>query len=189
MRPAEVTDYWFGPSTERERAAPRSFWFAASEATDGEIRHRFGPTVEAALGGELDAWAESDDGALAMILLLDQFTRNIHRGTAGAFAGDSAALRLASGLVNSVADRRYSRLERWFIYMPFEHSEALRDQQQSLRLFGELAAEGEAAPLAWAQRHFDVIQRFGRFPHRNAILGRSSTPAELDFLREPGSRF
>jgi uncharacterized protein (DUF924 family) len=189
MKPTEVTDFWFGPKAERDNATARDFWFSQSAATDDEIRTRFGATVAAALHGELGNWSGSDEGALALILLLDQFTRNIHRGTAAAFAGDSTALSHARRLVGGGADRRFSKLERWFIYMPFEHSEQLTDQQDSLRLFGELAVDGEPAPLAWAQRHFEVIRRFGRFPHRNQILGRVSTPEEIEFLREPGSRF
>jgi uncharacterized protein (DUF924 family) len=189
MKPTEVTDFWFGPKGERGNATARDLWFSHSEETDNEIRTRFGATVRAALEGELEGWSESDEGALALILLLDQFTRNIYRGTAAAFAGDPTALAQARRLVRSRADRRFSKLERWFIYMPFEHSEQLTDQQDSLRLFGELAADGEPAPLAWAQRHFEVIRRFGRFPHRNEILGRVSTSEELEFLQQPGSRF
>ena len=189
MEPAEITDFWFGPKDERGRATARDFWFTQSAATDDGIRQRFGTTVESVLRGELETWSESDEGALALILLLDQFTRNMYRGTAEAFAGDRRAVLLSRRMVGTGADRRYSRLERWFIYMPFEHSEQLADQQESLRLFAGLAADGEPAPLAWAQRHFDVIRRFGRFPHRNEVLGRASTPDELEFLRQPGSRF
>ena len=161
-----------------------------SAATDDEIRPRFGTTVESALRGELEAWSESDEGTLALILLLDQFTRNMFRGTPRGVRGRCAGLSCCPGgwlAPEPTAVTR--RLERWFIYMPFEHSEQLADQQESLRLFGDLAADGEPAPLDWAQRHFEVIRRFGRFPHRNEMLGRASTPEELEFLRQPGSRF
>ncbi len=121
--------------------------------------------------------------------MLDQFTRNIHRESARAFAGDARALAVARRLVAEGSDRELSPLERWFAYMPFEHSEDLGDQHESLRLFGALAEEGLAEPLVWARKHHDVVARFGRYPHRNELLGRSSTPEEIDFLRQPGSRF
>jgi uncharacterized protein (DUF924 family) len=185
MTPTEILDFWFGV----DAVAPRDFWFSKSERVDTEIRSRFGAAVEAALAGSLDGWAETQEGSLALILLLDQFTRNIFRGTPRSFAGDEAALGLAKRMVQSGVDRRFDVLRRWFIYLPFEHSERLDDQYESLRLFGELAQEGEPGPLEWARKHFDVIRRFGRFPHRNEILGRACTPAEEDFLLQPGSRF
>jgi uncharacterized protein (DUF924 family) len=185
MTPAGILDFWFGA----DAVAPRGFWFSKSDAIDTEIRSRFGAAVEEALAGSLDDWAETPEASLALILLLDQFTRNIFRGTPRAFAGDEAALGHAQRLVQAGLDRRFDALRRWFIYLPFEHSERLDDQNESLRLFGELAREGEPGPLEWAQKHFDVIRRFGRFPHRNEILGRASTPEETEFLRQPGSRF
>jgi uncharacterized protein (DUF924 family) len=151
---------------------------------------RFGPTVEAALHGDLRHWADGDArGALALILLLDQFTRNIHRDSARAFAGDEAALALAKRLVADGRHLQLSPVERWFAYLPYEHSERLEDQRESLRLFGQLAQEGLGEPLVWAQKHHDVIARFGRYPHRNGLLGRESTAEEIEFLRQPGSRF
>ena len=185
MTPAEILDFWFG----LDAAAPRDFWFRKSESVDSEIRSRFGAAVEEALAGTLDHWSATPEGSLALILLLDQFTRNIFRDTPRAFAGDAAALGHARRLVQSGVDRRFDALRRWFIYLPFEHSEQLEDQRESLRLFGDLAREGQPGPLEWAQKHFDVIRRFGRFPHRNEILGRTSTPEESEFLRQPGSRF
>jgi uncharacterized protein (DUF924 family) len=153
------------------------------------MRSRFGALVEEALVGSLDHWTATPEGTLALILLLDQFTRNIFRGTPRAFAGDEAALGHAQRMVQAGLDRRFDALRRWFIYLPFEHSERLDDQYESVRLFGELAREGQHGSMEWAQKHFDVIRRFGRFPHRNGILGRVSTPEEAEFLRQPGSRF
>jgi uncharacterized protein (DUF924 family) len=127
---------------------------------------------------------------LARVLLLDQFTRNAFRDTADAFAGDSRALATAERAIEREFDRLLDPYERWFLYMPFEHSEELDLQEGGVTLFTVLAAEtGVDAPLPWAKRHRDVIRRFGRFPHRNEILGRASTPEELAFLAQPGSRF
>ncbi len=128
---------------------------------------------------------------LAEILLLDQFTRNIFRGQPRAFAGDARALALAQALVASGADQALTTIERWFAYLPFEHAESLPLQDESVRLFTALAAEDErlADALDYAQRHRDVIRRFGRFPHRNAVLGRPSTADERDYLAQPGAGF
>lgn len=190
ISPADVLDFWFGaPGTEQFGRA-RDFWFTKSAATDGLIRDRFGPAVEAALRGELRHWADGDArGALALVLLLDQFTRNIHRDSARAFAGDDAALAVARRLVADGRHLQLSPVERWFAYLPYEHSERLEDQRESLRLFGRLAQEGLGEPLVWAQKHHDVIARFGRYPHRNELLGRESTAEEIEFLRQPGARF
>ena len=185
MSAAEILEYWFGA----DASVPRDFWFRKSDTVDGEIRARFGATVEAALDGSLDHWAATPEGCLALILLLDQFTRNAFRGSPRAFAGDAAALGHARRLVDAGLDRRFEALRRWFIYLPFEHSERLADQYESLRLFGELASDGEPGSLEWARKHFEVIRRFGRFPHRNDIVGRASTPEEVEFLKQPGSRF
>jgi uncharacterized protein (DUF924 family) len=189
MDPRTVLDFWFGTDGSPETGTVRELWFTKSEATDAQIRERFGATIDAALRGDLDHWALSADGTLALILVLDQFTRNVFRDTPRSFAGDAAALGYARRLVYSGADRLFGTLQRWFIYMPFEHSEDRVDQYESLRLFAALADDGEGAPLDWARKHFDVIRRFGRFPHRNAILGRTSTAEETEFLSRPGSRF
>jgi uncharacterized protein (DUF924 family) len=187
---ARVLDYWFGAPGSPERGRMRALWFTKSAATDEEIRARFGALVEAALRGELSHWAEGDmRDALALIVLLDQFTRNIFRDSARAFAGDVAALAVAKGLVAGGRDGQLPPPERLFVYLPFEHSEHGADQRESLRLFGELAEAGHPDLLVWAQKHAEVIDRFGRYPHRNALLGRESTPEEIEFLRQPGSRF
>jgi len=167
----------------------RPLWFTKSDATDELLRERFGTTVDSALNGEIDAWAHTSRGALASIIVLDQFTRNIYRDTPRSFAGDGQALRLASNLVDRNEDCLLTPVERWFAYMPFEHSEFLNDQLESVRLFQQLAKEGLEEPLPWAIKHCEVIERFGRFPHRNSILGRESTAEEVEFLKEQGSRF
>jgi uncharacterized protein (DUF924 family) len=190
VAPDDVLHFWFGAPGSAEHGRTRPLWFTKSADTDAEIRNRFGATVEAALRGDLDGWAGGGArGALALIVVLDQFTRNVYRDSAHAFAGDARALALARQMVAAGADRGLPPLERWFAYLPFEHSEDLADQRESLRLFGELAQEGLAEPLVWARKHFDVVERFGRYPHRNELLGRASTAQEIEFLRQPGSRF
>lgn len=181
-----VVDFWFG-STD----APRDEWFRKDPAFDERIRARFGALVERALAGELAEWDAEPAGALARILLLDQFTRNLSRGSACAFAGDAQALATARALVAAGRERQLSGLQRWFVYLPFEHAEDAAVQAESLRLFTALAAEQPAlaGALQWAQKHAAVIARFGRYPHRNAALGRASTPEEIEFLRQPGSSF
>jgi uncharacterized protein (DUF924 family) len=187
--PQDVLEFWFGAEASAGTGAPRDLWFGKSDETDATIRSRFGADVEAALAGGRDDWAREPRGAVALLLLLDQFTRNIFRDTPRAFAGDARALALARSLVERGDDRLLAPLERWFVYLPFEHDETLASQQEALRLFGQLEAEGHPSALEWAEKHYDVIARFGRFPHRNAILGRTSTPEEVEFLRQPGSRF
>jgi uncharacterized protein (DUF924 family) len=190
VAPDEVLDFWFGVPGSEQFGRAREFWFIKSAATDELIRSRFGASVEAALRGELQHWANGEArDALALILLLDQFTRNIFRNSARAFAGDDAALAIARRLAADGRHRELAPIERWFAYLPFEHSEGIEDQRESLRRFGELAQEGLAEPLVWARMHCDVIARFGRYPHRNELLGRASTAEEIDFLRQPGSRF
>jgi uncharacterized protein (DUF924 family) len=185
-----VLDFWFGPPGSPTRDTERDVWFRKDAAFDAEIGARFGKFVDIALAGGFGEWCTSAEGALARVLLLDQFTRNIHRDTPAAFAGDARALATAQDAVTRGLNRELDPFGRWFLYLPFEHAEDRRAQEQSLQLFGALAQEsGLAAPLEWARKHADVIARFGRYPHRNAILGRPSTPEELSFLALPGSRF
>jgi uncharacterized protein (DUF924 family) len=188
-RAAAVLDFWFGAPGSAEHGQTRDLWFTKQTATDALISARFGTLVESALRGELDAWSGTLRGALAQIVLLDQFTRNAFRDTPRAFAGDARALTVAQALVDAGHDRALSRHERWFVYLPFEHAESLPLQERAVALFTQLADDGLDAPLAWAIKHRDVIARFGRFPHRNAILGRASSPEEVAFLAQPGSRF
>ncbi len=189
IAPSDVLDFWFGAPGSAEYGRARALWFEKSEATDAHIRARFGAAVEAALQGQFEDWRASPRGALALILLLDQFTRNVFRDTPRAYAGDARALALARELVGRGGDLTLEPLERQFAYLPFEHAEDREAQKMSLQLFGRLATEGLPEPLAWARKHAEVIERFGRYPHRNAILGRESTADELAFLRQPGSRF
>ena len=184
--PEDVLDFWFGPRSAPDFGVPRDWWFRKSDQTDTAIRQRFGADVEAALAGARDGWASSPRGALALILLLDQFTRNIFRDTPRAFAGDAQALRLAKSLVDSGANLKLAPIERWFATLPYEHSEQLIDQYESVHLFEALVPLGLPDALKWARMHCEVIQRFGRFPHRNAILGRPSTPEELEHLKQHG---
>jgi uncharacterized protein (DUF924 family) len=182
----EILAFWFGPAPH----AARDVWFRKDAAFDAEIGARFGATVEAALGGALPEWTVTPLGTLARVLLLDQFTRNMFRDTPRAFEGDAQALVMAAAAVDAGHDRALDRYERWFLYLPFEHAENSAAQERSLELFGTLTTEtGDHSLLEWAEKHAAIVRRFGRYPHRNAILGRASTPEEIAFLREPGSRF
>jgi uncharacterized protein (DUF924 family) len=186
-----VLDFWFGPDTDPGHAQPREQWFRKDAAFDATIAERFGALIGQALSGGLDGWAEEPASALAQVIVLDQFTRNAFRDTARAFAGDARALTAARRMVRDGADRRLLPVQRMFVYLPFEHAEDLALQQEALRLFRQLGVDDPARAdlLPWAQKHHDVIARFGRFPHRNAALGRASTDEETRFLAEPGSRF
>jgi uncharacterized protein (DUF924 family) len=183
---AEVLDFWFG---DADIARPE--WFRKDPAFDDLIRQRFGGLIEQALAGALDVWAAAPEGALARIVVLDQFPRNVFRDTPRAFAGDRQALAAARALVDTGGDRLLPPRRRSFVYLPFEHAEDRAAQQTAVDLFGALAAErpdlGDL--LEWARRHQVVIERFGRFPHRNRVLGRVDTAEEAAFLLEPGSRF
>ena len=185
---AEVLAFWFG---EPPAAQPRGEWFRKDPAFDALISTHFGAAIEAALIGGFQDWDASPSGALARIVLLDQFTRNSFRDTPRAFAGDALALAAAQALVASGADQQLQPLQRWFAYLPFEHAESHEMQRESLRLFGALAAAepNMADAQLYAQKHADIIERFGRYPHRNAVLGRVSTSEEEAFLRQPGSSF
>jgi len=186
----EVLAFWFGAPGSPEHGRSRDVWFRKDAAFDDAIRTRFGAAVETAIAGGFADWDAAAEGALAHVLLLDQFTRNIFRDTPRAFAGDARALAIAEAAVARGFDRALDAFGRWFLYLPFEHAEAPEAQKRSLALFGALAQEtGDPSPLEWAQKHADVIFRFGRYPHRNAILGRASTPEEEAFLALPGSRF
>jgi len=191
----EVLDFWFLPASAEGHGKARQAWFRKDALFDAAIGARFGAAMAEALAGGLREWDSEDTqgahGTLARIVLLDQFTRNAFRDTSAAFAGDALALAAALDLEARGAARALPALQRWFAYLPFEHAEDMHMQEKSVALFAELAA-GDAQfadVLDYAQRHRDVIARFGRFPHRNAILGRASSAEELAFLRQPGSRF
>jgi uncharacterized protein (DUF924 family) len=187
-RAADVLLFWFGPPAERGTAHKR--WFVKNEAFDREIRERFLPLYGEAAAGKLAHLKETAADCLALILLLDQFPRNMFRGTPRAFASDPLALETARHAVAQGFDRAMLPVERMFVYLPFEHSEALADQLSSCELTRPLDAYPETNDVyRYAVLHRDIIQRFGRFPHRNAVLGRASTPEELEFLKGPGSSF
>jgi uncharacterized protein (DUF924 family) len=177
--PDDVLDFWFS-------AAAQPSWFVRSEAFDARVREILGPLYAQAARGELDHWAADARGALALVLLLDQAPRNLHRGSADAFATDARALKHARAAVDAGLDRQLGETERVFLYMPFEHSESLADQDRCLALMSALA---EPMWRDFADRHRTIIARFGRFPHRNAVVGRESTKEELEFLSQPGSSF
>ncbi|HTP99587.1 MAG TPA: DUF924 family protein [Casimicrobiaceae bacterium] len=190
VAPPAILDFWFGAPGSPERGRARKAWYRADPVFDEEIRRRFGDAVTAALAGAYGQWSATAQGAVARILLLDQFTRNLFRGTPRAFEGDALALATSEDAVSRGVDRELGFYERWFLYMPFEHAESVPAQHRSLELFGELSKQmQDDDSLVWARKHAEVVFRFGRYPHRNAILGRPSTPEEEAFLRGPGSRF
>lgn len=187
---SDVLQWWFGPTASGQYGRARDFWFRKDPQLDAEISARFGPLIEAASRGALDDWAADPRGALALILVCDQFPRNAFRDDARAFALDPKALALARQVTGSGWDLAMLPVERWFVYMPFEHSESLADQREAVARFEALRDDPQAGgAYEWAVRHLRVIERFGRFPHRNALLGRESTPEEIAFLAQPGSRF
>ena len=176
----EVLDFWFGAPGSPEHGRTREAWFRKDAAFDRAIATRFGALIERGIAGALAHWQREPLGALAEIVLLDQFPRNAFRDTARAFAGDARALRLAQALLASGADRGLLAVQRQFAYLPFEHAESAALQDEAVRLFRQLAADHpeQAGLLEWADKHHVIIERFGRFPHRNAILGRKPTAIE-----------
>jgi len=190
-RAQQVLDFWFLPAGEAGHLRPREAWFRKDDAFDASIRQRFGTLIDEALHGGLAAWAAAPLSALAQIVVLDQFTRNTLRGSAGMFAGDALALAAARSMVFNRFDRELAGVQRQFVYLPFEHSERLADQLESMRLFERLGRDHPelAGLLEWARKHQVIVERFGRFPHRNAALGRVSTDEEAAFLKQPDSGF
>jgi uncharacterized protein (DUF924 family) len=191
-----VLEFWFD---ERggDVAALRARWFQKDAAFDDEIRRTFGDDIDRAARGDLDAWADEAAGALALVVLLDQMPRNVFRGSPRTFAGDARALSVSLGAQARGLDRALSFMERYVLLMPMMHAEDRDVQRRSVEAFGRLAAE--AAPESvqriaaqahdYAEQHARIVERFGRFPHRNALLGRASTPEEIEFLKQPGSSF
>lgn len=193
-RPADVLRFWFGPDLDRVPEALQHRWFHKDPAFDADVLMRFLALFHEAEEGRLERWRDGPLRCLAYVLLLDQFPRNMFRDTRRAFATDAIALAAARDAVTRGFDREVPPLPRAFFYLPFEHSESAPDQDECVRLFRQWEGDPAAAPLLassadYARRHQEVIRRFGRFPHRNAILGRKSTPAELAFLQQPGSSF
>lgn len=180
--------FWFGPPSERGK--PHKRWFEKSEAFDREVRDRFAVTYEQARAGGLEHWKAQAADCLALVIVLDQFPRNMFRGTARAFESDALALEAARDALDRRFDQGMLPVERLFFYLPFEHSELLADQDLACELTRPLdAVQPELGAYRYAVLHRDIVSRFGRFPHRNAILGRESTPEELAFLKGPGSSF
>lgn len=188
----EIHQFWFGALDENGLCANdhHALWFGASSETDAYCRTLFGAALAQAREHQLDAWTQTDRGLVALILLLDQFSRNIYRGTAQAFAGDAQALTLAQDAIFADRHRRLPLIHRVFLYLPLEHCEDIVVQEQCVVLFEELARHTDHPQFVgfkqYAAAHRDVIARFGRFPHRNAVLGRPSSDAELAWLAEHG---
>ena len=182
MGASEILKFWF----ERDRKA----WFEKNPAFDDEIRQRFAGLYELGASDRLHDWRQAPDSCLALVILLDQFPRNMFRDSAKAFAADPLAREAARVIVEHGWDKRMTPDERLFAYLPFEHSESLADQERCLDLMKEISVFPETADMPkWAEAHLRIIRRFGRFPHRNAALGRASTPEEAEFLGQPGSSF
>ncbi len=179
MQAQNILTFWFDELTDKQH-------FAKDAALDETIRTRFGATLDAAARCELFAWRATAEGRLAEIIVLDQFSRNVYRDTARAFAQDALALSLAQELVASGQGQLLSTAQRRFAYMPYMHSESALIHAQAVQLFAEPGLENN---LDFELRHQAIITRFGRYPHRNAVLGRASTAEELAFLSEPGSSF
>ncbi|MBX9942852.1 MAG: DUF924 domain-containing protein [Reyranella sp.] len=177
----DILDFWFLPLGDPGHGRRREVWWKATPEFDAAIAARFGAAVEQAIAGGLDAWRESPDGALALIVLCDQFPRNLFRRTARAFAGDGHARATARLALARFYPVGFVPAIRTFFYLPFEHSEALADQELCCAL---CAALGEPDTLKYAREHRDVVARFGRFPHRNEALGRPSTAEELEYLKD-----
>ena len=194
----EILDFWFG-KTRGSDYFPQAMvgkWFTKDEKFDEEIRQRFDETLWAATKGELDHWLQSDEGTLAFIILLDQFSRNLYRDQKEEYTQDAQVLKLALKALDDGLDTRLAPIERVFVYLPLEHSEDLNLQHRSVDLFTKLAEEASPSmkpfaenALDYAKRHRDMIKEWGRFPYRNDQIGRETTKEEEEFLKKPDSRF
>lgn len=181
----DVLEFWFGGLSEAAAEVRQPFWFKSTPETDTEIRERFGDIHERLKRGDLDDEIRTADEYLAVVIALDQFPRNIHRGTPAAFAADPVALKWAKDAISKGMDKlQPAPHRRMFLYLPFEHAENLADQDESVRLFEEMGYDDFTS---YAVAHRDVIKAYGRFPHRNAVLGRVSTPDEEEYLSRPGA--
>ena len=196
--PDEVLRFWLGahPLDAQAMQGMQARWFQKDEAFDAELRRRFLPTIEAARAGRLAHWADAPEHWLALLIVLDQFPRNAFRGQPGSFTSDAKALRVALAGIADGHDQRLPPMARIFCYLPLEHAEDADMQSRSVALFQALRDAPEAEPKAFfdvtldfAHKHQDVIDRFGRFPHRNAVLGRVSTAEEQAYLAQPGAGF
>ena len=182
----EVLEFWFGAKPGPSRAE----WFRKDAAFDARIRERFGDLHARAARRELDRWREAPEPMVALIVVLDQFSRNLYRDDPRAFDQDAQALECTDAALARGDDRALLPVQRQFIYMPLEHSESLADQDRCVELMESLQAYEETRGLVeWAEKHRVIVRRFGRFPHRNAVLGRASSAEEAEFLKQPGSGF
>lgn len=193
-----VLAFWFGPTGSAAEVAGRqgTLWFGKSPDNDQAVVDRFSAILVDAAAGRLDHWASTPRGRLALVIVLDQFPHHIHRDRPQAFATDPQALSLSLAALDAGEERQLTPIERVFLYLPLEHAESHAMQERAVSLYTALAREAAPAERAlfdnfldYAIKHRDVVARFGRFPHRNAILGRASTPDEIEFLKQPGSRF
>ena len=188
-RARALLDFWFGAAGDPEREKARDIWFKSTPEHDEDVERRFLGDYDAAAAGRLAAWEDAPETALALVLLLDQVPRNIFRGTPRAYATDAAARAVADRAIAQGFDRRLPPVWRKFFYMPLHHSESLADQRRCLELIEALPKDPDGQDNGrYARRYLDTIARFGRFPHRNTVLGRPSTPEEIAFLDEPESR-
>ncbi len=184
IEPGDILTFWF----EDDPSIRRKKWFEKDPAFDAACA-AFAPDIRAARDGAYAAWTATPKGALALIVLLDQLSRNVFRNTPEAFAADPMALRIARGMVRQGADAGLTSCERMFVYLPFEHAETMEEQDESVRLFSAEIDTLGADTVDYAHRHREVIRSYGRFPHRNAILGRPDTVAETEYLSRPGAGF
>lgn len=199
MQPHDVLDYWFGDAANIKAEDLKDYfqrWFQGSEELDKEIKRKFGKAVKQATGDDLAVWENTTKGSLALIILLDQFTRNVYRGTDKAFAYDAKALRLCQKLIDSGADKEMSWPQRGFCYMPLQHAEDVKWQQQGIEAYIGLVEDMQddlkkvvTGFLSSAREHKTIIDKFGRFPHRNKVLDRESTDEELIYLATGAKSF
>lgn len=187
---AEILEFWFGTPDDPSWGGNREAWWRKDADFDDDIATRFLATHEAAARGDLDSWTGTAAGSLALLILLDQFPRNLFRGEARTYDTDAKARTVAQAALDRGFEDGLTEIQRWFLYLPFQHSERLDDQLRSMTLYDRLSEGGDNANTKKsAQRHYEIVVRFGRFPHRNAVLGRPSTEEELAFLKEPNSSF
>lgn len=196
--PQHILNYWFGDGATASEVSDRKrdIWWKKDPTADAEITNLFQDTTERVFKGDLADWCDTPEGLLASIICLDQFTRNMYRDNLRAFSHDDFALAFTKTMLKKNWDQNLPSIQRVFAYMPFEHSEDLHHQATSIKLFSDLLEISQPEErhifqgfLEFAQRHYEVIQRFGRFPHRNVILARKSSAEELDYLNQPGAGF
>ncbi|MCY4499321.1 MAG: DUF924 domain-containing protein [Rhodospirillaceae bacterium] len=190
---SEVLAFWFGDPGDEDSNEFRDAWFGKDDAFDSEVRSRFAGVVAKASAGDCDAWQETPDGALALTIVLDQFSRNIFRRHPTAFATDARARSVARRALDRGFDRRFPTMQKLFFYLPFQHSENLADQRRGVAHLTTILGDFDGALYERfhfaIHRHCEIIERFGRFPHRNETLGRATSAAEAAFLEEPRSSF